>query len=166
MDLTETGAAVNLIAGLVILTGVIGVIVPVLPGLLLTWGGVILWAILGEGSGSARLLVAVIATLIAFAGLVIKYLWPGKKLKNIGVPNSTVVVGGVLGLIGFFVVPFVGLVLGFVLGVWLMEMRRLGSERAWPSARSAIGAVGLSLLVELAAALLIAVVWLFGLAFA
>jgi hypothetical protein len=72
----------------------------------------------------------------------------------------------VLGLIGFFVVPFVGLVLGFVLGVWLMELRRLGSERAWASTRKTIGAVGLSLLVELASALLIAVIWLFGLAFA
>jgi uncharacterized protein YqgC (DUF456 family) len=166
MDLTETGAAVNLIAGLVILTGVIGVIVPVLPGLLLTWGGVLLWAILGEGSGRARLLVAVIATVIAVAGLVIKFLWPGKKLKDTGVPASAVAVGGVLGLIGFFVVPFVGLVLGFVLGVWLMELRRLGSERAWASTRKTIGAVGLSLLVELASALMIAVVWLFGLAFA
>jgi hypothetical protein len=97
---------------------------------------------------------------------VIKFVWPGKKLKETGVPTSAVAVGGVLGVIGFFAVPLVGLVLGFVLGVWLMELRRLGPERAWPSTRSAIGAVGLSLLVELAAALLIAVLWLFGLAFA
>lgn len=166
MDLSDTGAAVTLISGLVILTGVIGVLVPVLPGLLLTWVGVLLWAILGEGSGGARLTVAVVATVIAGAGLVIKFLWPGKKLKDTGVPARAVMAGGVLGLVGFFVVPFVGLVLGFVLGVWLVELNRLGSERAWPSTRSAIAAVGLSLLVELAAALLMAVIWLFGLAFA
>ena len=166
MDLSDTGAAVTLISGLVIVTGVIGVLVPVLPGLLLTWLGALLWAILGEGSGGARLLVAVAATVIAGGGLVIKFLWPGKKLKDTGVPARAVMAGGVLGLIGFFVVPFVGLVLGFVLGVWLVELSRLGSERAWPSTRSAIAAVGLSLLVELASALLIAVFWLFGLAFA
>jgi uncharacterized protein YqgC (DUF456 family) len=166
MDLSDTSGAITLISGLVILTGVLGVLVPILPGLLLTWSGVLLWALLGGGSGGARLLVAVIATLIAGLGLVIKFVWPGKKLKDTGVPASAVAVGGVLGLIGFFVVPLVGLVLGFILGIWLMELRRLGSERAWPSTRSAIGAVGLSLLVELASALLIAVVWLFGLAFA
>ncbi|WP_433791259.1 DUF456 domain-containing protein [Actinoplanes sp. CA-252034] len=165
MDLSDTSAAVTLISGAVILTGVIGVLLPILPGLLLTWSGVLLWAIFGGGSGSARLLVAVIATLIAGAGLVVKFVWPGKKLKDTGIPAPSVAVGGILGLIGFFVVPVVGLVLGFILGVWLMELRRLGSERAWPSTRAAIAAVGLSLLVELASALLIAVLWLFGLAF-
>jgi uncharacterized protein YqgC (DUF456 family) len=166
MDLSDTSAAITLISGLVILTGVLGVLVPVLPGLLLTWSGVLLWSLFGGGSGGARLVVAVLATVIAGLGLVIKFVWPGKKLKDTGVPASAVAVGGVLGVIGFFAVPVVGLVLGFILGVWLMELRRLGSERAWPSTRSAIAAVGLSLLVELAAALLIAVLWLFGLAFA
>ncbi|KHD76198.1 DUF456 domain-containing protein [Actinoplanes utahensis] len=165
MDLSDTGTTVTVISGLVILTGVVGVLVPVLPGLLLTWAGALLWAILGEGSGGARTFVAVLATVLAGAGLVIKFLWPGKKLKST-VPTSALLLGGVLGLIGFFVVPIVGLVLGFVLGVWLVELNRLGMERAWPSTRSAIAAVGLSLLVELAAALMIAVTWLFGLAFA
>ncbi|GIE77602.1 hypothetical protein Aph02nite_35520 [Actinoplanes philippinensis] len=165
MDLSDTSAAVTLVSGLVILTGVIGVLLPILPGLLLTWGGVLLWALLGGGSGGARLLVAVLATLIAGIGMVVKFVWPGKKLKDTGVPAAAVAVGGALGLIGFFLVPVVGLVLGFILGVWLMELRRLGSERAWPSTRAAIAVVGLSLLVELASALLIAVLWLFGLAF-
>ncbi|MBW6438561.1 DUF456 domain-containing protein [Actinoplanes hulinensis] len=166
MDLSDTGSAIALISGLVILTGVVGVLVPVLPGLLLTWSGVMLWAILGDGGGGARLVVAVLATVLTGLGLVIKYLWPGKKLKDSGVPASALLAGGVLGIVGFFVVPFVGLILGFVLGIWLVELSRLGLDRAWPSTRSALGAVGLALLVELAAALAIAVIWLFGLAFA
>lgn len=165
MDVSDTGTVITLLSGLVILTGVIGVLVPVLPGLVLTWVGALLWALLGDGSGGARLLVAILATIVFGLGIVVKFLWPGKKLRST-VPTSAILLGGVLGLIGFFVVPVVGLVLGFVLGVWLVELNRLGMERAWPSTRSAIGAIGLSLLVELAAALLIAVIWLFGLAFA
>jgi uncharacterized protein YqgC (DUF456 family) len=163
VDLSETGTTVTLISGLAILVGVLGVLIPVLPGLLLCWAGVVLWAFLGD-AGGIRWAVLGIATVITIAGTVVKYLWPGRRLKHTGVPTASLVAGGVLGLIGFFVVPFVGLVLGFVLGVWLAERARLGEAgQAWPSTRRALGAVGLSLLVEFAAALAIAVVWVFGL---
>ncbi|GIF13099.1 DUF456 domain-containing protein [Actinoplanes teichomyceticus] len=163
MDLSDSGAAVNLVAGLVIAAGVLGVLLPVLPGLLLTWGGVLFWALLSDAGGPVRWLVLALATVIAGAGAVTKFLWPGRKLSDSGVPGPTLLAGGVTGLVGFFVVPVVGLVLGFLLGVYLVEAARLGAGRAWPSTRRALAAVGLSLLVELAAALGIAVVWVFGL---
>ncbi|WP_306215305.1 DUF456 domain-containing protein [Actinoplanes sp. RD1] len=162
MDLSDTGTTVDLIAGLALLAGVIGVLVPVLPGLLLCWAAVLFWALLGDADGG-RWAVLVLATAIAAGGTVVKYLWPGRRLKETGVPTSSLVAGGLLGLAGFFVVPVVGLVLGFVLGIYLAEARRLGGNRAWPSTRGALAAVGLSLLVELAAALGIGVLWLFGL---
>jgi hypothetical protein len=37
MDLSDTSAVITLISGLMILTGVLGVLVPVLPGLLPAW---------------------------------------------------------------------------------------------------------------------------------
>jgi uncharacterized protein len=135
--------------------------VPVLPGLVLCWLGVLLWALLGD-AGAGRWAILGFATVIAAAGTVVKYLWPGQRLKATGVPTTSLAAGGVLGLIGFFVVPVVGLVLGFVLGIWLAERVRLGPGRAAQSTRQALAAVGLSLLVELAAALAIAVIWVFG----
>ena len=163
MDLTDTATLVDVLAGLTILVGILGVILPVIPGLILCWAGVVVWAIFGEATGGVRWGVAGLATLIALTGTLIKYLWPGKRLKDSGVPTMSMLAGGVLGLIGFFVVPVVGLVLGFVLGIWLAEYGRVGRDKAWPSTRGALGAVGLSLLVEFAAALAIAVVWVFGL---
>ena len=165
MDLNDTDTLVTWLAGLAILSGVLGVIIPVIPGLVLCWLGVVLWALLSDAGGE-RWVVLALATVIALAGTLVKYLWPGKRLKDTGVPTSSMLAGGVLGLIGFFVVPVVGLVLGFVLGIWLAERVRLGPGRAWPSTRGALGAVGLSLLVEFAAALGIAVVWVFGLVLA
>ena len=165
MDLNDTGTLVAGLAGLAILIGVLGVLIPVIPGLVLCWLGVVLWALLGEAGGE-RWVVLLLATVIALAGTVVKYLWPGKRLKDTGVPTSSMAAGGVLGLIGFFAVPVVGLVLGFVLGIWLAERLRLGPGQAWPSTRGALGAVGLSLLVEFAAALGVAVVWVFGLVLA
>jgi uncharacterized protein YqgC (DUF456 family) len=162
MDIGDTGTTVNVVAGVAVLLGVLGVLVPVLPGLVLCWLGVLFWALLGE-AGNGRWLVLGLATLVAVAGTLVKYLWPGKRLKNIGVPTSSMVAGGVLGLIGFFVIPVAGLIIGFVLGIWLAERMRLGAGQAWPSTREALAAVGLAMLVEFAAALGIAVVWVFGL---
>jgi uncharacterized protein YqgC (DUF456 family) len=161
MDLSETGTLVTTISGLAILVGVLGVFVPVLPGLLLCWLGVLFWAIFGD-AGGGRWPILGFATAIAAAGTVIKYLWPGKRLKSTGVPTSSLLAGGALGMIGFFVVPVVGLILGFVLGVWLAERVRLGARRAWPSTKEALAAVGLSMLVEFASAIGIAVVWVLG----
>lgn len=162
MDLTETGSIATLIAGVAIVVGVLGVLIPVIPGLILCWAGVLVWALFGD-AGNGRWLVLALATVVALGGTLIKYLWPGRRLKSTGVPTSSLVAGGVLGVVGFFVVPVVGLVLGFVLGIWLAERARLGPGQAWPSTRGALTAVGLSMLVEFAAALAIAVVWVFGL---
>ena len=56
-----------------------------------------------------------------------KYAVPGRRLKEIGIPSSTQWTGVALGLIGFFVIPVIGLFLGFVLGVYLAERRRVGA---------------------------------------
>jgi hypothetical protein len=56
----------------------------------------------------------------------------------------------------------VGLFVGFVAGVYLAERRRLGPGAAWPSTRSALRAVGVSLLIELAAGVLAAATWVTG----
>jgi uncharacterized protein len=161
MDLTDSGASVTVISGIVVLAGVLGVLVPVLPGLLLSWLGVLFWAVFAN-AGGGRWAVLAVATVVAVTGALIKYLWPGRRLRGTGVPTQSMVAGGLLGLVGFFVVPVVGLVLGFVLGVWLAERARLGPGRAGASTRAALGAVGLAMLLEFAAALAVAVVWVFG----
>jgi hypothetical protein len=67
-----------------------------------------------------------------------------------------------LGIVGFFVIPVVGLVIGFVLGVYLAEHRRVGPAAAWPSTREALRAVGVSILIELAAGVVAALAWVAG----
>lgn len=145
-----------------ILIGLVGIVVPVLPGLLLVWAGVTLWAV-AENDATAWT-VLVVATLVTAAGSIVKYLLPGRRLKESGVPWTTVALGAVTGVAGFFLVPVVGIVLGFVLGIFLAELLRLGSTAAaWPSTKQALAAVGWSILIELATALLVTGVWVVGL---
>ena len=163
VDLSDSQSSLNLICGIAIVVGIFGVIVPMLPGTVLCWATVLVWAILSDG-GAARWVVFGIATLIGLTGIVVKYAWPGRNLKRSGVPNLTLLAGGALGLVGFFVIPIVGLPIGFILGVWLAEWRRVGdSKLAWPSTKAALRAAGLSMLIELGTALVIAGTWTIGL---
>jgi hypothetical protein len=56
----------------------------------------------------------------------------------------------------------VGLFLGFILGVYLAERYRVGAQSAWPSTQEALRAIGVSILIELAAGVLATGVWLVG----
>lgn len=151
-------------AGLVAL-GILGVVVPVLPGLILVLAGIAVWAVpRGDAPGWTVLGIAVAVVAI---GSVAKYLVPGRQLRESGVPGRTIALGGVLGIVGFFVIPVVGVIVGFVLGVYLAELGRLADRgKAWPSTRRALAAVGWSILIELATALLATGVWVGGLVLA
>jgi uncharacterized protein YqgC (DUF456 family) len=152
----------TLLAGLLIVVGIVGVLVPVLPGLLLVLVGIAVWAV--PRNDTVGWTVLGLAVLVVVLGSVAKYLLPGRRLREAGVPMRTLALGGVLGLVGFFVIPVVGLFLGFVLGVYLGELGRLGDRsRAWPATKRALAAVGWSILIELATALLAASVWVGGL---
>ena len=152
--------SVDLLAGLAIAVGLVGILVPVLPGSVLIVGGALGWAVV-TGGATAWTVFGVVAAIVV-AGAVVKYVVPSRRLGVVGIPASTQLAGGVLGLVGFFVVPVVGLVLGFVAGVYLAELRRVGSGQAWPSTWHALKAAGLAIVIELAAGVAAAVVWAAG----
>lgn len=153
---------ISVVAGLLIAVGLAGIVLPVLPGPVLIVGGVAVWAV--PRGDTVGWWVLGIAVLVTVAGQIAKYLLPGRRLKASGVPTRTLLAGLVLGVAGFFVIPVVGLFLGFVLGVWLAERVRLpDSAAAWRSAREALTAVGWSILIELAAGLVATAVWIGGL---
>lgn len=148
----------EIVIGLLILVGLAGILLPVLPGLILVAGAVVVWAVV-VGSGVAWT-VAIAAVLIAAAGTVVKFLIPGKKLKHAGVPMSTMYFAGALAIVGFFVIPVIGGPIGFVAGTYLAERRRLGAASAGASTRGSLVAVAMAIGIELTAGLVIAGLWL------
>lgn len=150
----------DVLVAVLIAVGLVGVLIPMLPGSALVLIAVLIWAaVLGESGGWV---VAGLATALLAIGVVVKYLVPGRRLQRTGIPNRTLLLGGALGILGFFVVPVVGLPLGFVLGIYLAEAQRLGRDRAWPATVEALKAVGLGIAIELAFASLAALTWLLG----
>jgi uncharacterized protein len=155
----DLGALRDLLVGLAILVGLVGVVVPVLPGLVLVLAAVVVWALERQDALGWTVLGVVVALFVV--GQAAKYLVPGRRLKDAGIPGRTTLAGVLLGVVGFFVVPVLGLPIGFVLGIYLAERVRLGSHAlAWPSTGQALRAAGWSVLIELGTGLLMALTWL------
>ena len=74
----------EIVVGLLILTGLAGILIPILPGLILVAGSVVVWAFI-DRSGAAWT-VAAIAVALTVAGTVFKFLVPGRRLTASGGP--------------------------------------------------------------------------------
>ncbi len=149
----------EVVVALAILVGLIGIVLPILPGTLLILAAIAVWAFMTGGT-AAWVTFAIAAALLVVSG-VIKYTWPGRRMKDAGIPTRSLIIGGLVGIVGFFVIPVLGLFIGFVGGTYAAELpRHRNHTDAWKSTIHATKAAGLSILVELLGALLASGVWL------
>jgi uncharacterized protein YqgC (DUF456 family) len=79
-------AVTELLVGLAILVGLVGIVVPVLPGSILILGAVLVWA-LEVSTGTGWAVFAVATTLLVIGGIV-KYALPGRHLRPSGSPTA------------------------------------------------------------------------------
>jgi hypothetical protein len=155
----STGALI--LVAVAIAVGIAGILVPFLPGSLLVWAAIAVWAY-AERTAHAWIVFG-LATAVLGAGILAKYLWPARRMRAADVTNRTLAAGAMFAVVGFFVIPVAGLLAGFVLGVFLAEYaQRRDTRRAWASTVHAVKGVALSVGVELGAALLAAAVWAVG----
>jgi len=151
---------VVILVSVAIAVGLVGVIVPLLPGSLLVAIAIAVWAV-ALGEAGSWVVLAICLALIG-TGVVVKYLVPGRQLQRSGVPNRTLLIGAAVGIVGFFVVPVIGLPLGFVAGVYGAEWQRRSRPEAWPATVNALRAIGLGILIELGFTTLAALTWALG----
>ena len=144
-----------------ILIGMVGIVIPVLPGLFLCLVAVLLWAL--DARSALGWTVFGLSALWWAAGVGLQYAVPGRRMKAAGVRTSTLVLAVLVAVVGFFVIPVVGAFVGFVLGIYLVELSHSRDRTlAWVSTRAALRAVFLSMGIELLAAVAIAVTWVAG----
>lgn len=144
-----------------IAVGLVGVLVPLLPGTLLVYAAIAVWAFVEQNT--VGWVVLGVVTAILAATMAIKYLWPVKRMRAADVSPATLAAGAVAGVIGFFVIPVLGLLVGFVLGVYLAELaHRRDQRRAWASTVHAVKGAALSVGVELAGGMLATAAWVIG----
>jgi uncharacterized protein YqgC (DUF456 family) len=152
----------QLLVGVVMVAGIVGILLPILPGLLLIWAAGLWWTI-ADGGGPTRWTVLGVLTILLAVGTVAKYVLPARSASARGAPLSTLAVGALGAVVGFFVIPIIGVIVGGVLGIYLAEYVRLRAPGpAWDSTRAALVAIGIGLLIELTAGVLMFGTWLLG----
>ncbi|WP_131104245.1 DUF456 domain-containing protein [Ornithinimicrobium sufpigmenti] len=151
-------SALEIVALLLMLVGLVGIVFPVLPGLLLVVVGVLVWAL--DARSTAGWVLLLVAVAIYVAGVVLQWAVPGKRMKRAGVRTSTLLVGLACAVVGMFVIPVVGLFVGFPVGILLASLVRTRDVReAWRATGHALRAVGTNILIELGTAFTIIAVF-------
>jgi uncharacterized protein YqgC (DUF456 family) len=151
----------TIVCGLAIVVGAAGVVIPVLPGSLLIGASLLVWALV-VGQPLGWVVFGVGAALVA-AGMLSSTVLTGRAMKERKIPGRSIIAGLVLGVVGFFVVPVVGLLLGFALGLFLSELQRQKAvKEALSSSAAALKATGLGMLAEFGFASLAAGTWTAG----
>jgi hypothetical protein len=150
----------DVLAGLALLLGLVGIVTVILPGLALQVAAVAIWAFVESTFIGWMILALVIG--VGVAAVVLKYLYPGRQLREAGIPGWLLLAAVMVAIVGLFAVPVVGAPVGFVLTIYIFERARLGKAVAWPSTKVALRAVFTSIGIELAGGFLIAVVFFVG----
>lgn len=157
----DTDIIWSVVCALAIVIGAVGVIVPILPGSLLIGTALLVWALV-MGSPLGWVVFAVGIVFVA-AGMLSSAILTGRTMKRREIPGRSVLIGLALGIVGFFVVPVVGLLLGFAVGLFLSEFQRQKSfGPAISSSGAALKATGVGMLAEFGFAALAGGTWAVG----
>lgn len=153
MDTMSLQILVTVLVALAYVVGLCGIVLPVLPGTITIIIATLIWAIV-TGSWTSWVAFAII-TVLGIAGMTASYVLTGRRLQRHEVPTWPILVGIASGIVGIFVIPFLGLPIGFLAGLYVSEAVRLKDwKRGLSSAWVAIKALGIGIAIEFTLAML------------
>ena len=116
-----------------LIVGLLGLIVPVFPGLVVMWLGTLVYAILQNSAGNMtgwKWFIFGIITVLMIAGSIVDNLIIAYKMRDKYIPWSSILFAFAAGIIvSLFFTPLIGLVAAPV-GLFLAESRRLKDRDA------------------------------------
>jgi uncharacterized protein YqgC (DUF456 family) len=145
--------------GLLMLAGLVGTIIPYFPGVPLILAGALLWALFGD-AGAAGWAIMVVLALIGGAGMVLGVVLPLRTAAGHNAPRWVLALGLLGVVVGFFVIPVVGALIGGPLAILLAELYRMRDlDEAVRSTVRAIKGIGLGILAEFLAGFVMILIW-------
>ena len=150
---------VALLVALVMAVGLVGTVVPLVPGLGLVWLAALGYG-LAEGFGPVGLAAMAVVTALGVAGTAAGLVLPHRAARGAGAARGSMLLGLIGAIVGFFAIPVVGFALGGTGGVYLGELGRLHDPgAAWRATWATIVGFGVATLAQLAFGLLMVACW-------
>lgn len=155
----------SLFFGLIVLfmlIGLVGIIIPILPGVFLIWFGVLIYAWRDGFEALSLGTFMFISVIVVFAGL--SDLWlPAFGAHKSGASKRTIVTGLLGAIIGSFVLPLVGTIVGYVFGVLLGEYhKRRDWQAAWQASKGSLAGWGIATIIQLVVGVLVIIIFIWA----
>jgi uncharacterized protein len=146
------------ILGVIMLGGLVGIVVPLVPGLTLIWGAALIWAV-DERSATAWIVLGIM-TILAVGGILAGSLLPARRASRAGAARWVLLAGGIGMVVGFFVIPVLGAFVGGPAGIFLAELLRVRDPAlAWRTTLEAIRGLGLGAAAQVALGVIMVALW-------
>jgi uncharacterized protein len=152
--------ALAVLVGVVMVVGLAGTVLPILPGIPVIWGAALIYGV-GSGFGVVGWVATATISLAAVGGMGASAYLPQRTATATGVPWWGQVIAAVLAVTGLFVIPIVGAPVGFAAGILVtMTVLRRDLREGWQASSAAIRSMLLASVVQFTSGLLMVVVWL------
>lgn len=143
-----------------LLVGLAGTIVPILPGILLMWAAVVGYGLVA-GFDAIGIGAIVVVTVLAAISVILGLVLPKQAADAAGASTKSQWAAVLGAIIGFFVIPVVGALVGAVAGIALAEYGDKGDwGPAWQSTKGVLKGMGLAAIAQFGIGVIITVVWL------
>lgn len=109
--------------------GVAGTILPVVPGVWLILAAGVVYGV-ATGFGVTGWVAFGVMAVLAVGGSLVTVVLPQRSATRVGVPLWGQALAAALAVVGLFVIPFVGAMVGFVIGILIASLRETGDVRA------------------------------------
>jgi len=153
----------NILTFLVLLTGLLGLVIPVFPGITVMWLGTLAYAVIQFMRGEMGWLgwfLFFIITLLMIGGNVVDNIIITKHMRDKDVPWSSILVSFALGIIAsMFLTPLVGIIaspLGLFLAEWA---RKRDKQVAFDNTKAWMKGWGWSFLAMFGIGILMILLW-------
>lgn len=158
MDLST--AATLWVTLFIMLLGLLTLLIPILPGLVIMWLAALGYGIV-SGFNTLGIVLMVIITILAVFGSLVDNLCMGVGARRGGASWSTILVALLAGLVGTMAFPPLGGFIAAPLAVLLLEYIKLGDlGKAWAALRGMAAGFGAAVVVRFLIGLIILSLWI------